>query len=184
MATPKRLRERAAKFFLGRENESERSPKGVNLPQAKTVALLYVDSGEDYFKEVKSLVKDLHDVYGVKSVCAMGFVDAKAREIPVYQAQKLEYMYFTRGDLNWHMSPTASLKNFISEPFDLLIDLSEHPCLPLQYVVKASKSRMKVGTGSAEADELYDICIQHTSEMKRKEVWKTLLHYLTKPNLR
>ena len=156
----------------------------MNLPQAQSVALLYLDRDEDYFKEVRALVKDLHDLYGVKKVGALGYIDSASKSIPVYQAQKLEYMYFTKSDLNWHLKPTASLVNFVSEPFDLLIDLSQQRCLPMQYVVKASKAKMKVGTGLAQADDLYDLCIQPNGATNHKDVWKTLLHYLTKPNLK
>ncbi|MGF1563974.1 MAG: hypothetical protein ACFCUH_01270 [Flavobacteriales bacterium] len=184
MLTPKRFRERAARFFLHREPEPERERRGVNLPQAQSVALLYIDTDEQYFREIRSLVKEMHDLYGVKKVWAMGYIDAPAKAIPNYQAQKLEYMYFTKSDLNWHMKPNASLMNFLSEPFDLLIDLSRQPCYPMRYVVKASKSKMKVGTGMAKASELYDLCVQLNGVSDNKAVWNTLLHYLTKPNLK
>lgn len=156
----------------------------MNLSNALSVALLYIDSDEEHFKRVKSLVNELHSIYGVKKVCALGFIDLPEKAIPVYHAQKLEYMYFTRNDLNWHLSPNAALANFLSEPYDLLIDLSTKPCLPLQYVVKASKARMKVGTGLADAGQLYDICIQPKSSATPGELWESILHYLTKPNLK
>lgn len=184
MLIPKRIKESAARFFLRREHEPERERRGVNLPQAHSVALLYIDSNEDYFKEIRSFVKDLHNLYGVKKVWAMGYIDVASKAIPVYQAQKLEYMFFTKSELNWHLKPTTSLENFISEPFDLLIDLSQQRCLPMQYVVKASKAKMKVGTGLAEANDLYDLCVQLHEVSDHHDVWKTLLHYLTKPNLK
>lgn len=176
----KTFRERAGKYFLKKEGLPVRDRKGVNLGNAQSAALLYIDHSEEHFKQIRGYVKQLHEIYGMKRVCALGFVDLPSKQLPVYQAQKLEYMYFTRSDLNWYLKPQVSLMNFLTEPFDVLIDLSGSPCLPMQYILKASHARMKVGSSMAEADGLYDLTVRLDDQEQLVDYWKHLNYYLTK----
>lgn len=180
MAMAKILKERAGKYFLKKEPAPVRDRRGVNLGSAQSAALLYIDHDENHFKQIKAYVKQLHEVYGMKRVCALGFVDLPSKQLPVYQAQKLEYMYFTRSDLNCYLKPQVSLMNFITEPFDLLIDLTVDPCVPMQYILKASHARMKVGSSRAQANELYDMTLRLDDHEQLADYWKHLNYYLNK----
>jgi hypothetical protein len=180
MAMAKNLKERAGKYFLRKELAPMRERRGVNLGNAQSAALLYIDHDENHFKQIKAYVKQLHEVYGMKRVCALGFVDLPSKQLPVYQAQKLEYMYFTRSDLNWYLKPQASLMNFLTEPFDVLIDLSVEPCVPMHYILKASHARMKVGTSRSGARDLYDVTLRMDEHEQLADYWKHLNYYLNK----
>lgn len=184
MLIPRKLRERAAVWYLRRKPEPDRERRGSNLSGAGSVALLYIDSDETYFKQVKACVKTLHETYGINRVCALGYVALPSKHLPIYHAQRLEYMYFTKSDLNWHLEPKVSLMNFISEPFDVLIDLSLTECLPMQYILKASKARMKVGARTAKSGDLLDLTIGVPEGTTRDAYWNDVIYYLTKPQLR
>lgn len=183
MALTRQMKEWAGKRFLQREDHSDRERKGVNLNKAESAAILYIDQDEVYFKEVKALVRRLHEHFGIKRVCALGYVDAPSKALPVYQAQKLEYMYFTRSDLNWHLKPKVSLMNFLSEPFDVLIVMSMKPCIPLRYILKDSKAHMKVGNSLAESEDELDMIIALDQEASLDSYLKQLEFYLTNPLL-
>ncbi len=184
MALPKGIREKAGLYFLSKEKAPQRERQGVNLSKAKSAALLYVDKDETYFKKIKAHVRDLHDTYGLQRVCALGFVNLPSKELPVYHAQKLEYMYFTKSDLNWHMKPRVSLMNFLSEPFDLLIDLSTELCIPMHYILNASHARMKVGSSLALADRFYDMTFRLPAGCSHEDYWDQVTYYLNKAELK
>lgn len=184
MALPKGLRERAGLYFLSKEASPQRDRQGVNLSKAKSAALLYVDKDEAYFKKIKQHVSELHDMYGLKRVCALGYVDVPSKALPIYHAQKLEYMYFTKSDLNWHMKPRVSLMNFLSEPFDVLIDLSTELCIPMHYILNASHAKMKVGNSLSMADRYHDMTIRLPAGCSHDDYWEQLTYYLNKAELK
>lgn len=184
MSLVKSIKERAGEFYLGREQTPERTKSGSTLFAASSVAILYNDVDEDYYKKIRSYVKLLHESFDVQRVCALGYVDNTAKELPRYQVQKLEYMYFTKSDLNWHLKPTVSLMHFIDEKFDVLIDLSTVPSLPLRYILKASHAGMKVGTPAAGASDLLDFMIETRETTSPEDFWNQALFYLSNLPLR
>lgn len=179
-----RLKEKAGYWFLDREVEPERKRRGVNLTTAKSVAFLYLDEDEAYFSEIKKLVRSLHEDFGTPRVCALAYVDQSAKHLPVYHAQKLEYMYFTKSDLNWHLKPKVSLMNFLHEPFELLIDLRLKPSIPMDYILKRSQASMKCGANLSGASDLYDFNLDLRSETSMNEYWEQMRFYLTNLQLR
>lgn len=142
-----------------RDHNGVRFRKGSTFHEAQSVALIYVDQDEELYSQIKRYVKFLHSEYGMRRVCAMAFIDKKAKQIPVYQAQKLEYQYFTRNDINWYQKPVHNVANFLEEPFDILIDLNLQNNLATDYLVRDSKASMKVGDRSKKQAHLYDVLI-------------------------
>lgn len=167
-------------YFLSKEKVPDRTRKGVNLHSAKSAALLYIDKDEEYFKEIKSLVHELHDVFGLQRVCALSYVDLPSKKLPIYHAQKLEYMYFTKSDLNWHLKPRVSLMNFLGEPFDLLIDLSQELCIPMHYILNASHASMKIGSSQSLASKYNDLTIAMEPESSLHDYWQHIKYYMNK----
>lgn len=179
MSLVRSIQEKAGAYYLEKELAPSRNISGSTLQRASSVALLYSDVDEAFYKKIRSFVKELHEVHDVQRVCALAYVDSKQKELPIYQVQKLEYMYFTKSDLNWHLKPVVSLMHFIEEEFDVLIDLSTTPCVPLQYMLKASKSKMKVGTSENGASELLDLIIETGPDTTPERFWKQAVHYLS-----
>lgn len=148
-----------------RDHAGDRVRKGSTFHEAQSVGLVYVDRDEELYNQVKRYVKFLHSEYGMRRVCAMAFVDKKAKQVPVYQAQKLEYQFFTRNDINWYQKPVHNVANFLDEPFDILIDLNLNDSLATDYLIRDSKANMKVGHRSKKQSHLYDVLID-TGEAK------------------
>ncbi|MFT4779095.1 MAG: hypothetical protein ACI80P_001555 [Flavobacteriales bacterium] len=173
------LRKKVGSFYLNKEVQNSRQRKGTTLKEASSIALLYEDLDETHYKQVKSLVKSLHNEHGIQRVCAMGFINEQQKNIPVYQTQKLEYMYFTKRDLTWDMRPKAGMMNFVNEQFDLIIDLSMNPVLPLQFLLKTSLAHMKVGSSLSQSDDHLDFILELEPNASLDEYWRQVMFYLT-----
>jgi hypothetical protein len=132
---------------------------GSTFHEAKTICLIYLDRDEAFYNQVKAYVKFLHSEYGMRRVCALGYVNKKAKHVPVYQSQKLEYQFFTKNDTNWFQKPVSNVEVFLNESFDILIDLNMSESLSLDYIVRESRSKMKVGSRQKRHSHLYDILI-------------------------
>lgn len=62
------------------------------------------------------------------------------------------------SDLNfWGLPVKSKINNFINEPFDLLINLSDDNNVILKYVCAASVSRLKIGLNTN--DKIYDVIL-------------------------
>lgn len=153
------IKKKAGQYFLEREGEVKRQRKGFNFSNAQRIALLYEDHDEAFFKKIKNYVKYLHAEHGIRKVMAFGFIDADSKNIPIWHAHKLEFDYFTRGDLNWHLKPSHVIKQFTDRDFDILIDLSQEDCIPLNYVLSHSQAKMKVGRAGSPNESAYDLLI-------------------------
>lgn len=179
MSIVKNLQAKAGEYYLHREVVPNRMKAGSTLHAAASVGILYNDVDEAFYKKIRSYVKLLHEQYDVQRVFALGYVDTTAKELPIYQVQKLEYMYFTKSDLNWHLKPVVSLMHFIDEQFDVLIDLSTSPSLPLKYILKSSHASMKVGTPQAGTADSLDLMIDAKEGITPEEFWGQAIFYLT-----
>ncbi len=145
------------RFLLKREATTDRKRKGSNFNEARSIALVYLESDEAHFKKIKSFVKFLHDEYGIRKVMAFGYGEFDKKDVPRWLTHKLEFDYFTKEDLSWNLKPSQHILTFIEEPFDILIDTTNSDKVPLGYVVSQSKAHMKVGCNSAPGKENYDL---------------------------
>jgi hypothetical protein len=88
----------------------------------------------------------------------LGFIDEK--ELPADYQSKLEFDFFTRKDLSRFYKPGGNtVKNFIQEDYDILIDLTSEEVIPLRYILNYSRARFKVGFYSEENQPYYDLMI-------------------------
>ena len=174
----KGIKNKASKLYLKKEKEVNRTPEVINYADAKSIGLLYHVKDADHFHFVKDYLKHLKDYVGIKERLVFSFVDDK-KEIPEFIQRKLEYDYFTAKDINWHNKPSGvEVDNFLEREFDILIDLTTEPCLPLQYIIKNSKAKFKVGKFTEQYSDLYDLMLD-TSDNTIKGLIEQANHYLT-----
>ena len=69
------------------------------------------------------------------------------------------------------------MKNFISERFDILLDLTEHKIIPLRLILLLSNSPFKVGSYSEEKKSFYDLMIE-TDPKDYFQYVKHVINYL------
>jgi hypothetical protein len=159
------FKRKAGRYFLDREDEIKRNKGGSNFATANHVALLYNDEDEAKFKKIKSYVKYLHEEHGIRKVMAFGFIDTDKKNVPAWHAHKLEFEYFTREDLNWHLKPSRDVRTFTDQEFDMLIDLTHQDCVPIKYVLAHSCAKMKVGRKGTVSEGHYDFLIDMKDEV-------------------
>lgn len=136
----------------------KRVGKVKNLDEALSVGIIYRLDREDTYHLVKKYVKFLKEQEGIKKIMALGFIDEK--ELPADYQSKLEFDFFTRKDLSRFYKPGGTtVKNFINDDFDILIDLTNEQVIPLRYILNYSKAKFKVGNYSEENEPFYDLMI-------------------------
>ena len=131
-------------------------PNKFNFDSIKTIGILMdVTDSEDY-EIVKRYVLYLREFK--KNVKVIGFFNQK--QLPPMTYSKLEYDFYSAKEMNWLGKPNSIvIQNFISEEFDLLIDLNVKNHFSLRYIAALSKARFKVGKYAKHDEEIYDMMI-------------------------
>lgn len=179
-----RIKESVGLRFLKREEEPNRERRGFNFNSAGRIGILYLDADEQHFNKIKGYAKQLKDQFEVKSVVCLGFVNEVKKRFPVYQLQKLELNYFAKEDLNWHLKPQNNIETFVKEDFDILIDLSGGDAVPLNYVLKESRAKMKVGLRGTRGEEYYDFLLNMGNNPSVEKIIEQLNMYLSNPKIK
>ena len=181
MAFLQQFRNKIGRYFLNKGAAVNRYPQVMNFHNAKTIALVYVSSSESSVIMMKQYMKSIKAEYGTRQMMAMAFIDDK--EAPFYHQHKLEFDYFARKDLNWFGIPKSDVvKNFINNDYDILVDLTDGEHIPLNYVIKNSRAKFKVGKYSAELEEAYDLCIDVRRSDTLEDYLKQVNYFLNKIN--
>jgi hypothetical protein len=129
----------------------------TNLRDAKTIGIIYdsTDSANDITisKFAEQLRKD------GKTVEILGFVNDKKIE------QKEGIEIFTKKNLNWTLIPTAENANsFAQKKFDLMFAAFITENLPLEYVVRISQAKWRVGCYSPAKTDFYEMMINRSGK--------------------
>jgi len=153
------------------------SHETVNFDAAKKIGLLYDATESKNFEVVKEYVKDVRSRQ--KEILALGFVDKKV--LPQNQFAQLGLDFFTRKDLNWQQFPVSlEVSNFIKEPFDIVVNLSDNAVFPLRYIAAVSKAKFRVGRFDSSSVPCYDMMIEASPETDLKQFIKQAEDYLRK----
>jgi hypothetical protein len=184
MKLPKRVRQIMGARMLRNEAEPVRLRKGFNFHSAQNVGLIYLDSDEQFYNEINNFSKLLKSDFDIRKVLSLAFVDEIEKKIPAWQIQNEHSTFFTRKDLNWHMRPTSGMENFISEDFDILIDFSGGNSLPLNFIMKESRAKMKVGLRGTKAERYCDFILNMGNQFGISSFVEQLNSYLSNPKIR
>jgi hypothetical protein len=167
-----------------------RNRQSCNLRNAQHVGLIYLERDFEFRQTIVDLSKHLKEELDVKSVSVLSYVDTEAKDTPRWLVKKLSSGYFCKSDLNWYSKPTAEVVNFTDIEFDILIDLELNPILPLKFVLKSSKAKMKVGPKQVDCTNDYDITIGRSKDLETDEmkVWQEqterTFEFITQDNIR
>ena len=144
----------------------------------------------EFRQTIADLSKHLKEELDVKSISILSFVDTDAKDTPRWLVKKLSSGYFCKSDLNWFSKPVTEVVNFTDIEFDILIDLELDPILPLKFVLKSSKAKMKVGPRQVDYPNDYDITLGRSKDLEKDEmkVWQEqterTFEFITKDNIR
>jgi len=169
--------------MLKKISEPVRIKHAFNFNTAKSIGILYQDDDERLYNKIRAFAKELKEKHEVKNIRALGYVPVKEKMLPIWQSQKLEFGYFTQDDLNWHRRPISRVTAFRNEEFDMLIDLSDGNVLPLLYLFKESKAKMKVCRDNTENGKAGDFLLMLPTPFQFDKYLQHIKSYLGNPAL-
>ncbi len=109
----------------------------------KTVGIIF---DESYFYEKEALVLEL-----IQNGIAEKDIKILVYKDKIKKNETFDYPVFTNKDLSWHATvDKKEVKDFIKEPFDLLINYYDTEKVALLLVSQASKAGFKVGFATVD----------------------------------
>lgn len=149
-----------------------------NFTTARSAAVLFDASEPDCFPVIKDFRKFL-EKQDIKCK-VFGYVPQK--EIPDEMLFWKNYTFITRKDLTWYLMPRGEGADlFYSQDIDLLIDFTRDVPLELQFLVRLSGARFKVGCFTEEEND-YDLMINLTGKCDIGYFAEQVRHYITMLN--
>jgi hypothetical protein len=142
--------------------DAVRERRFVTYKKAKSIFLLFESDYLEKNKEIRNIIQSLQQ--DGKKVVAWGFLDKKN----VTTSLMPDFRVLNHEQTNFIDSPKSTFLNELEGlEFDLLIDLTLKPVLPLQYLDLYAKASCKVGTRKSEL-QLYDFILDVDALMAEK----------------
>jgi len=136
-----------------------------------SVLLLYESEWQERNPEMRTIVQQLHEED--KQVVSWGY----CKKDKVLSPNLPESRILGTKDFNLLARPKAEVVQYLEKhEFDVLIDLTTTPLLPMKYIAMFAKARFKIG--SHEPNSLYDMIIQPTAEVSAEYIFGQIMHYL------
>lgn len=152
------IRITAGNLQLKKEVSRPRAVAACNWDAAATIGILYKIDDERSLKHIKWYIKEIKRRHGLKKIFALGYLDENT--VAPYLSHGLDQDYIFKKELNWYGKPTSKVvAKFISNKFDLLIDLTDGKCVPLRFTLLRSRAKFKVGKHTPENEVAYDLLI-------------------------
>lgn len=171
------FRNRISSVLLRREilRRKRTNTRSISFENIKSIGILYDATDDQDFELVKSYARNL--MSHSKEVVALGYYGEN--ELPGKRLMKLGLDFFAKKAVNWKMRPSNPIiNNFIIRPFDVLILLNNHKCIPLVYIAMESKSSFKIGRFEAGLTGLLDFMVKADENPKMKDLLNHVNHYL------
>lgn len=158
----------------------ERVRKDPNIHREAFVGILYDATDKTQFEVVREFFRDLKA--NGKNPVSLGYIDFK-EPLSFHPLARPESDYFFKHQLNWMQKPaSAVVDNFVSEPFDILINLSLRDSYPLNYITAVSKAGLKIGRAQSEISFCYDMSFYLDEEADLRSFAYMIVHYLSQLN--
>lgn len=125
--------------YLNKELNRVRTLRlSTNLEDANTVGIIFNASDEKQKKVVLKYAANLKT--SSKKVELLGFFDTKE------EIEDPGFTFFNRKNIDWFNRPKGeAVKQFMAQPFDLLINLSGKTNPPFDFITALSKASFRVG---------------------------------------
>jgi len=154
------------KFFFGEKllqkllkKGNDRQVKSCNVEDAKSMGMICVIRNESDYDSVVKIIKMIKVEFKIPNIKILAYYPLK--DDPVFLKSRLGLDFFTVYDLNYCALPKkVVVKNFISERFDILLDLTAFRSIPLRLVLFKSNSPFKIGSFSEDRKPFYDLMIE------------------------
>ena len=146
-----------------------------NFETADTAVLLFDASQPDAFNVIKAF-RDFLKEHKIKS-SVYGYINQK--EVPQEMLFWKDIYAITRADLNWYHKPGGeAVDHYMKEDPDILVDFTMDHALELQYLVKLSTARFKIGCFTEDKND-YDLMIALTDQWDMAFLSEQIRHYVS-----
>ena len=141
-----KLRNKAYNYFLKQSLSQSRVMRlSTNLEEADTVGILFNAFDESQIQLVLNYANRLSA--NGKSVSLLGYYDSKE---PV---EHDDFPHFNKKNIDWANRPTGErVTQFMTQSFDLLLNLSGKTNPPFDYIMALSKASFRVGPSTKNTD--------------------------------
>ena len=171
------------KFFLGSKfierrlkKEINRKVQSCNVDDANSMGMICVIKNINDYEAVVKIIKMIKKEFEIPNIKILAFYPLK--DDPDFLKSRSGLDFFTVYDLNYYaLSNKAVVKNFISERFDILLDLTDLKIIPLRLILLLSNSPFKIGSYSEEKKPFYDLMIE-TDPKDYFQYVKHVINYL------
>lgn len=176
-----KIRMNVGSYFLKKEMRiRKREIQGMGLESARSIGILFNAKDERTFKRIREFADQLRGG-GLREVKALGFVPKQ--EVASFLQSSQDFDFFSREDFNWYYKPQGrKVVGFISEPFDILIDLRLSKFTSLLFIVALSRAQFKVGRYRADFKDFYDLMIDVEESSDLPYFMSQIQHYLSMLN--
>lgn len=158
-------------FHKKMQKQSARKVHFCTYEQAERILIVYESDHLERNPFIKELVRIM--MMDKKDVTTWGFINKKDVASPILPQSRI----LEARDLRLWGDLTDQVKNDLSQThFDMLIDLTQNPCLPLHYVTLYANSKFKVGRRIE--DGLLDFMIDMPAQENAEILYHQIMHYL------
>ncbi|HEU4716753.1 MAG TPA: hypothetical protein VFU15_02925 [Bacteroidia bacterium] len=155
-----------------------REKTAFNIAEAKTIGIVYLFTGSEEFELLKKYVSYLRELK--KKVKVVVYYHGKQE--PYVQYSKIDYDFFGVKSHNWYGKPSDHiLKNFMEEPFDILIDINFTGEPVLTFLSALSMAKFKIGLYEDD-NYIHDMQIESSAGKGLKFFLRQVDTYLMKIN--
>ncbi|MCF8463989.1 MAG: hypothetical protein K9G41_04070 [Flavobacteriales bacterium] len=172
-----RIRKVAGEYFLRKDMRIRtREVQGMGLDSARSIGIIFNAKDERTFKLIREFSDKLRGG-GLRKVQALGYVPKG--DVASFLQSSQDFDFFTREDFNWYYKPQGrKVVAFMSEPFDILIDLRLNKFISLLFIVGLSRAHFKVGRLGKGYEEFYDLMIDVEANSDVAYFIEQIQHYL------
>ena len=137
----------------------ERERRFLTYDKAKTVLILFESEFSEKNPAIRKIIGSLQD--DGKKVSAWGYIDKKQIDTAIFP----DFRILNNEQTDFFRKPVISYINELeNHDYDLLIDLTLKPIIPLQYIAIYTKAIFKIGIHKSNLN-IYDFVLDVESMM-------------------
>ena len=145
----------------------------ANFEKSRSIGILFDATQPERIEHIRRFVQQLSNKG--KEVTVLAFYNDKLLH------DNCPYKNFSRKSLDWIMRPIGfEVERFMSQNFDVLINVSLQDAIPMQYIMALSNAKLRVGPAT-EKLYCYDLMID-TPDKQLPNYIKQVTFFLNKMN--
>ena len=162
------------KALSRRKANVKRIVANKSFDESVTFLLLFDCTSEEKYNEFTRIQSSLQLLN--KKVHAIGFHGLPA--LPPWCNKSLHVAFIGKNDMSASGIPSDALvEEFLSTPFDVLIDLTYcmHPVF--HWIIVLSEAQLKIGAGENRIQQIFDISIEVLPGHTQEEMFSLATHF-------